>query len=338
MESRSPEGLRILVKQKLNQGPYDRFGGYSPEALSGFVKFHPQYPVLKVPGGASCPPCASRSRLARGCILRASPPRVKGKFEFGRNYSGAREDSAGPSGFPQLAQSLPRGPCRPSLWRGLHNPPSTAQSFRDSRDKGFAFHGASFAAWAKAPAIPLDWPISAVASAIDQGRPAGRWPACRPFYRSGAAAPTATASPRSPGRRARPSRRRIRDGQPSIFRGGNPAFPNPAGPMRPSAERVPALSWIASMRPNGSGAASSRAGRARASAPASRCPCATGARFPPGRLNGAGESGRTRKGRRPAPTPLDETRFLSYKPFPSPEAKKRGPPSPAGPSGIRGGA
>ena len=26
-----------------------------PEALSGFVKFHPQYPVLKVPGGASRP-------------------------------------------------------------------------------------------------------------------------------------------------------------------------------------------------------------------------------------------------------------------------------------------
>ena len=40
-------------------------GEDSPEALSGFVKFHPQYPVLKVPGGASCPPCASRSRLAQ---------------------------------------------------------------------------------------------------------------------------------------------------------------------------------------------------------------------------------------------------------------------------------
>ena len=96
-------------------------GEDSPEALSGFVKFHPQYPVLKVPGGASRPPCASRSRLARGCILRASPPRVKGKFEFGRIYCGARADSADPSGFSQLAQSLPRGPCRPSLWRSLHN-------------------------------------------------------------------------------------------------------------------------------------------------------------------------------------------------------------------------
>lgn len=160
-------------------------GEDSPEALSGFVKFHPQYPVLKVPGGACGPPCASRSRLARGCILRASPPRVKGKFGFGRIYCGARADSAKPSGFSQLAQSLPRGPCRPSLWRSLHNLPSTAQSFRDSRDRSSAFRGASSAAWAKAPAVPLDWPISAVASAIDQGRPAGRWPACRPFHRSG---------------------------------------------------------------------------------------------------------------------------------------------------------
>ena len=96
-------------------------GEDSPEALSGFVKFHPQYPVLKVPGGASRPPCASRSRLARGCILRTSPPRVKGKFGFGRIYYGARADSAEPSEFSQLAQSLPRGPCRPSLWRSLHN-------------------------------------------------------------------------------------------------------------------------------------------------------------------------------------------------------------------------
>lgn len=77
-------------------------------------------------------------------------------------------------------------PCRPSLWRSLHNLPLAAQSFRDSRDKSFAFHGASSAAWAKAPAAPLDWPFSAVASAIDQGRPAGRWPACRPFHKSGA--------------------------------------------------------------------------------------------------------------------------------------------------------
>ena len=96
-------------------------GEDSPEALSGFVKFHPQYPVLKVPGGACGPPCASRSRLARRCILRTSPPRVKGKFGFGRIYYGARADSAEPSEFSQLAQSLPRGPCRPSLWRSLHN-------------------------------------------------------------------------------------------------------------------------------------------------------------------------------------------------------------------------
>ena len=32
MESRSPEGLRILVKQKLNQGPYDSFGGRLPRS------------------------------------------------------------------------------------------------------------------------------------------------------------------------------------------------------------------------------------------------------------------------------------------------------------------
>ena len=31
MESRSPEGLRILVR-KLNQGPYDRFGGRLPRS------------------------------------------------------------------------------------------------------------------------------------------------------------------------------------------------------------------------------------------------------------------------------------------------------------------
>ena len=258
-------------------------GEDSPEALSGFVKFHPQYPVLKVPGGASRPPCASRSRLARGCILRASPPRVKGKFGFGRIYCGARADSAKPSGFSQLMQSLPRGPCRPSLWRSLHNLPLTAQSFRDSQDKSFAFHGASFAAWAKAPAIPLDWPISVVASAIDQGRPAGKWSACRPSHRSGAAAPTATAAPRSPGRRARPNRRRIRDSQPSVFHGDNPAFPNSAGPMQPRAERAIALSQIASMRPNGSGAARTR--------------------FPSGRLNGPASPGERERGAGPRRRP-----------------------------------
>ena len=162
MESREPGRLSNPSQIKLNQGPYDRFGGSSPEALSGFVKFHPQYPVLKVPGGASRPPCASRSRLARRCILRISPPRVKGKFGFGRIYYGAQADSAEPSWFSQLAQSLPRGPCRPSLWRILHNLLLTAQLSRDPQDESFAFHGASFAAWAKAPAFPsigLFWPL-----------------------------------------------------------------------------------------------------------------------------------------------------------------------------------
>ena len=117
---------------------------------------------------------------------------------------------------------------------------------------------------------------------------------------------------------------------------GQSAPSSSAGPRRPSAECVPALSWIASMRPNGSGAASSRAARARASAPASRCPWAAGARFPTGRLNGAEKSERTRKGRRPAPTPLNETRFRPMGLWA--RKQKRGPPSPAGPSGIRGGA
>ena len=87
------------------------------------------------------------------------------------------------------------------------------------------------------------------------------------------------------------------------------------------------------MRSNGFGAASSRAAQARA--PASRCPCAAGARFPPGRLNGADEFKRTRKGRRPAPTPLNETRFPPYEPiYPiGREAKKEGPAVSGGPLG-----
>ena len=312
-------------------------GEDSPEALSGFVKFHPQYPVLKVPGGACGPPCASRSRLARGCILRASPPRVKGKFGFGRIYSGAREDSAGPSGFSQLAQSLPRGPCRPSLWRSLHNLPSTAQSFRGSQDRSFAFRGASFAAWAKAPAVPLDWPISAVASAIDQGRPAGRWPACRPSHKSGAAGRVGRArggagrGRRTPADRRAPSSgprwrarwRRRRAGRPA---GEGPpdveclrqaadagvrepaaaesesapipstAFAPPSGGCFPRADRpLRARRGRGGQAPNASPpcrgsprcartdpARPPRARGGRASAPASRCPCAARARFPSG--------------------------------------------------------
>ena len=375
-------------------------GEDSPEALSGFVKFHPQYPVLKVPGGASRPPCASRSRLARGCILRASPPRVKGKFGFGRIYCGARADSAEPSGFSQLMQSLPRGPCRPSLWRSLHNLPSTAQSFRDSRDRSFAFHGASSAAWAKAPAVPLDWPISVAASAIDQGRPTGRWPACRPSHRSGAAAPPdawvgLAAGPAEAGGRP-PMGEPLLRGPAGGLDGGVVARAAPAGEGPPDIERlqqaadagvrelaaaesesapIPStafappsggcLPWanrpLRTRRGRGGQAPNAsppclglprcartgparppraRGGRARAPRPRD-AHARRGRAFAPGRLNGAGESGRTRKGRRPAPTPLNETHFLSYKPFPSygPEKqKKRGPPSPAGPSGIRGGA
>ena len=394
-------------------------GEDSPEALSGFVKFHPQYPVLKVPGGACGPPCASRSRLARGCILRASPPRVKGKFGFGRNYSGAREDSAGPSGFPQLAQSLPRGPCRPSLWRSLHNLFLAAQSFRDSRDKGFAFHGASSAAWAKAPAVPLDWPISAVASAIDQGRPAGRWPACRPFHRSGDAvaeiageegASEPAADPRRPAKRfsrgrsrvpeprgAHAAQRRMRHrpaAPPGAWVGlaATPPSSPPTGPrrrgpsiggrLRQAADagvREPAAAESGSApipstafappsggclpranRPlrarRGRGGQAPNASPPRCGSP--RCARTGPARPPRARrrrarpglampmggegalsaraLEWAGESGRTRKGRRPAPTPLNETRFLSYKPFPSygPGSKKEGPAVSGGPLGY----
>lgn len=128
-----------------------------------------------------------------------------------------------------------------------------------------------------------------------------------------------------------------------------------AGPRRPSAECVPALLRIASMRPNGSGAASSRAAQARA--PASRCPWAARARFPSGRLNGPTSPGERERGAGPRRRPRmrltgsrEGGRGQAGRPqrprtiaprgpsFPSPEAKKRGPPSPAGPSGIRGGA
>ena len=44
-----------------------------------------------------------------------------------------------------------------------------------------------------------------------------------------------------------------------------------------------------------------------------------------GRLNGADEFKRTRKGRRPAPTPLNETRFPPYEPiYPIGPAPRRG--------------
>ena len=44
-----------------------------------------------------------------------------------------------------------------------------------------------------------------------------------------------------------------------------------------------------------------------------------------GRLNGADEFKRTRKGRRPAPTPLNETRFPPYEPiYPIGQEAKRG--------------
>ena len=68
---------------------------------------------------------------------------------------------------------------------------------------------------------------------------------------------------------------------------GQSAPSSSAGPRRPSAECVPALA----MPMGGEDALSIRA------------------------LEWGDESGRTRKGRRPAPTPPNETRFLSYGPI-----------------------
>ena len=48
-------------------------------------------------------------------------PGSRESSDSGGNYSGARADSAESSAFPQVAQSLPTGPCSPSLWRCLHN-------------------------------------------------------------------------------------------------------------------------------------------------------------------------------------------------------------------------
>lgn len=298
-------------------------GDDSPEALSGFVKFHPQYPVLKVPGGASRPPCASRSRLARRCILRTSPPRVKGKFGFGRIYYGARADSAESSEFPQLAQSLPRGPCRPSLWRSLHN-----RGKRGRRRELLETGGRAVVA---------------------RGAP----PPPRPRRR------LATLNTDAHARR-KSWRRRISDMPAAAIRQyprlrlrGKAALTGIGAPTKakaPSA-RAPVI-------PEGAGALVGRAYRLcespfRSMRDADHDSCAARASAPSaGRLDGAGEFKRTRKGHRPAPTPPNETRFPPHGPIcpigpaprrgrapgRSPGDKKRGPPSPAGPSGIRGGA
>ena len=73
-------------------------GEDSPEALSGFVKFHPQYPVLKVPGGASRPavrfafPLGARLNIT----LRARPCQELFSESFSRPSRGPR--GAPPSG------------------------------------------------------------------------------------------------------------------------------------------------------------------------------------------------------------------------------------------------
>ena len=100
-----------------------------------------------------------------------------------------------------------------------------------------------------------------------------------------------------------------------------------------------------------------RGGQAPNASPTSRCPCAAGARFPSGRSNGPASPGERERGAGPRRRPRmrltgsrDGGREQAGRPqrpraiaprgpsFPSREAKKRGPPSPAGPSGIRGGA
>ena len=89
------------------------------------------------------------------------------------------------------------------------------------------------------------------------------------------------------------------------------------------------------MRSNGFGAASSRATQARAH-PDFTMPMGGEGALSIRALEWGDESGRTRKGRRPAPTPPNETRFLSYKPFPSygPGSKKEGPAVSGGPLGY----
>ena len=190
----------------------------------------------------------------------------------------------------------PRGPCSPAP----NAPPPRRAAGRMGRARGGAGRGRRTPADRWAPSSGPRW--------------RARWPrrrAGRPRGRGASGRRAPPAGRRCRGSRTRRRRIRIRpdsvDGFCAAFGRlsslGQSAPSSSAGPRRPSAERVPALSWIASMRPNGSGAASSRAGRARASAPASRCPWAAGARFPPGRLNGATSPGERERGAGPRRRP-----------------------------------
>lgn len=189
----------------------------------------------------------------------------------------------------------PRGPCSPAPDA---SPPRRAAG-RMGRARGGAGRGRRTPADRRAPSSGPCW--RARWRRRRTGRPRGRGA-------SGRRAPPA-------GRRCRGSRtrrRRIRirpdsiDGVCAAFGRlsslGQSAPSNSAGPRRPSAERVPALLRIASMRPNGSGAASSRAAQARAprlhDAHERR-----GRAFASGRLNGATSPGERERGAGPRRRP-----------------------------------
>ena len=186
----------------------------------------------------------------------------------------------------------PRGPCGTAP----NAPPPRRAAGRMGRARGGAGRGRRAGADRRAPSSGPCW--RARWPRRRTGRPCGRGA-------SGRRAPPA--GRRCRGSRARRRRVRIRPdsvdgfyaalGRPSSA--GRLAPSSSAGPGRLSAERVPAPLRIAPMRSSRSGAAPSRAHAPRLHDAHGR----RGRAFAPGRLNGAGESGRTRKGRRPAPAP-----------------------------------
>ena len=232
-----------------------------------------------------------------GHFINQAPPRRRRRRRRDRR-GGGRVRAGGGSATASQAffagaiphSRTPRGPCSPAP----DAPSPRCAAGRMGRARGGAGRGRRAPADRRAPSSGPCW--RARWRRRRAGRPCGRGA-------SGHRAPPS--GRRCQGSRTRRRRIRIRpdsvDGLHAAFGRlsslGQSAPSSSAGPRPPSAECVPALSQIASMRPNGSGAASSRAAQARASAPASRCPWAARARFPSGRLNGADEFKRTRKGR-----------------------------------------
>lgn len=177
------------------------------------------------------------------------------------------EGASEPTADPQRpAKRFPRGQSRIPELRGAH-----AAQCR-TRHRPAAPPGA----WVGLAAEPAEAggrpPIGRAPSSGSRWR--ARWSRCRAGRPCGRGASGHRAPPA--GRRCRGSRtrrRRIRirpdsvDGFYAAFGRlsslGQSAPSSSAGPRRPSAERVPDPLRIASMRPNGSGAASSRAARAR---------------------------------------------------------------------------